>query len=406
MLRHMAFFEELAKSKDTDANWRATSAGLVVLRLVDQWVAERPNADAAWGVDAVREAVAQIEETTPIRRILGSVVDVIAESDPADLSAVVPRLMAYAKSLEYDGRWALAADVYSAVLPHVDPVADADVVITAHVQTSTCLRAVGDFDGALEASRRAQVAASAVNDVAGQLRGRLVEGRVSISRGNYPLAASICDEIVEACERHGLLEMKSRALQDRAGIAGMTGEYEQAIQFAYAALPIAASERDREIILNDIATGFSELGLVEVARDAYLVLLATAQDQYIRSIAAMNMLEIAGRQRSEPVFDRYRRELASVQLTSYLHGKFLVILGNGYLQLGKQDLAISNLEEAVAYSRNKGLHHLTFEAEQALAAARASARAPAFIAVDLVPTQIAGVADAIRAMRETVAAGT
>jgi tetratricopeptide (TPR) repeat protein len=199
--------------------------------------------------------------------------------------------------------------------------------------------------------------------------------------------------------------MKSRALQDRSGISGMTGEFEQAIQFAYAALPNAASERDREMILLSIATGFSELGVIDVARDAYLVVLATAQDQYVRWIAAMNMMEIAGRQRSEPVFDRYRRELANVQLTSYLHAKFLILVGNGYLQFGRRELAISTLEEAIQYSREKGLNHLVFEAEAALAVARSEARVSASETVGRVPDGIASVAEAIREMRQTADAG-
>jgi len=405
LMRHLVFLEELAKTDETDANWRSTSAGLVVLRLVDHWMETGSTGGDSWGLAAVRDAVAEIEETTPVRRILASAVDAIAEAKPADISAVIPRLMAYAKSLEYDARWALAVDVYETILPHADPVADADVVITAHVQTSTCLRALGDFDGALDASRRAQEVAVAANDLSGQLRGRLVEGRISISRGNYPVAASICDEIIEASERHGLLEMKSRALQDRSGISGMTGEFEQAIQFAYAALPNAASERDREMILLSIATGFSELGVIDVARDAYLVVLATAQDQYVRWIAAMNMMEIAGRQRSEPVFDRYRRELANVQLTSYLHAKFLILVGNGYLQFGRRELAISTLEEAIQYSREKGLNHLVFEAEAALAVARSEARVSASETVGRVPDGIASVAEAIREMRQTADAG-
>ena len=126
MLRHLAFFEELAKTKETDTNWRSTSAGLVVLRLVDQWMAARPGDSASWSITAVRDAVAEIEETTPIRRILASVVEAIAEPE-SSISAVIPRLMAYAKALEYDARWALAADVYRTVLRHADSVADADV---------------------------------------------------------------------------------------------------------------------------------------------------------------------------------------------------------------------------------------------------------------------------------------
>jgi tetratricopeptide (TPR) repeat protein len=215
----------------------------------------------------------------------------------------------------------------------------------------------------------------------------------------------VFDEIIDASERQDFPDVKWRALHERAAVAGMGGEYARSIQFAYAALQLAPSERDRDRILGDIATAFSELGLIDIARDAYLVLLATAQDQYVRWVAAMNMMEIAGRQRSEPVFDRYRRELASVRFPPYLHAKFLLTLGNGYRQLGKPDLAITYLEQAVEYSRENGLNHVLFEAEDGLAAAQHDSQIQSPEVAELIPTDIVMVADAIRAMRQTVDAG-
>ncbi|HEY5061513.1 MAG TPA: hypothetical protein VII52_08270 [Gemmatimonadaceae bacterium] len=60
MLRHLAFFEELGTMDENDARWRSVSAGLVVLRLVDNWIADgaaKSRVDS-WGVSAVREAIA------------------------------------------------------------------------------------------------------------------------------------------------------------------------------------------------------------------------------------------------------------------------------------------------------------------------------------------------------------
>ena len=37
-LRHLAFFEELGEVDESDPNWRSVSAGLVVMRLVDEWI--------------------------------------------------------------------------------------------------------------------------------------------------------------------------------------------------------------------------------------------------------------------------------------------------------------------------------------------------------------------------------
>ena len=40
MLRHLAYFEALANMQEKDPEWRATTAGLVVLRLLDAWFEE------------------------------------------------------------------------------------------------------------------------------------------------------------------------------------------------------------------------------------------------------------------------------------------------------------------------------------------------------------------------------
>src|SRR3712207_3703847 len=51
-LRHLAFFEELSALDEGDAEWRAMSAGLVVLRLVDAWMEEGAHVVTgdAWGL--------------------------------------------------------------------------------------------------------------------------------------------------------------------------------------------------------------------------------------------------------------------------------------------------------------------------------------------------------------------
>jgi len=58
-MRHQAFFTELAALRGDDPSWRAVTAGLVVLRLVDAWVEEGSRVVAAdsWGVRSVRAAI-------------------------------------------------------------------------------------------------------------------------------------------------------------------------------------------------------------------------------------------------------------------------------------------------------------------------------------------------------------
>src|SRR5215218_89906 len=85
-LRHLAFFEALATTDEKDPSWRALSAGLVVMRLVDDWVDTGYDTitSESWSVVAVREAIAAVE-ATPLRRILTSIVDTIVSSPMVDV---------------------------------------------------------------------------------------------------------------------------------------------------------------------------------------------------------------------------------------------------------------------------------------------------------------------------------
>ena len=96
-LRHLAFFETLAKMDDDDPSWRLVSAGLVVMRLVDRWFIEGIEATTAdsWSVSAVAESIAEVPETTPVRRILGAIVDTMSMAAEVDARSITPKLIAY-----------------------------------------------------------------------------------------------------------------------------------------------------------------------------------------------------------------------------------------------------------------------------------------------------------------------
>ncbi|HXD49528.1 MAG TPA: hypothetical protein VN600_12180, partial [Gemmatimonadaceae bacterium] len=66
MLRHLAFFEELGAMDESDVSWRAVSAGLVVMRLVDRWMSDGALGLTAHSVSAVRAAIEEMPETTPV----------------------------------------------------------------------------------------------------------------------------------------------------------------------------------------------------------------------------------------------------------------------------------------------------------------------------------------------------
>jgi tetratricopeptide (TPR) repeat protein len=400
MLRHLAFFEELGKMDESDTSWRAVSAGLVVMRLVDSWIDDgaTPSRVDAWGVSAVREAIAEMPTTTPMRRMLSGIVDVLVSSTSVDMHAIIPRLMAYGQALEYDGRSALASDVYRTIVAHSHPMDDGDIVVPASIQLALCLRNLGDLGGAADAYSMASRIATANGDVIGVLRARVGEAKLATARGNMPQAEAILDETIERADQHELRDVHSRALHDRATVAHLRGQHDRAVQFAYRALDFATSSREKDRILVDIATIFLDFGMVDVARDAYLVLLATAQDRYVRWVAGLNLIDVASREGMEPMFDRYRRELENVELPPFLRAAYFLNVGNGYRCFGRLREAVSYLEQAIDVASQNQLNQTLFAAEESLAGAKVAAVRARTPRPAEVSHEVLGVADAIRGM--------
>jgi tetratricopeptide (TPR) repeat protein len=399
-LRHQAFFTELASLEDADPAWRAVTAGLVVLRLVDAWVEEGSGVVAAdnWGVRSVRAAVEDMPEGMPARTLLASVVEALISSR-GDLHVVAPRLMAYARSLDLDAHWTLASDVYETILSHVHPVEDADVAVNALLRRGHCLRQMGSLSEASQVYGTAAEVASRANDMIGTLRARIGEAKVLAEKGNLPAADEILEETAAQAGAHALSEVRSAATHDRSHVAIMRGRFDAAVRFAYDAMRESTNEHERERILNDLATAFSALGVKSAARDAFLIIASTAREQYLRWTATINLMELAADEGARLQFERYRQQLATAVLPPLLRVQFELHVGRGYQSMGELELAQSWLERAAGTAASHSFNKLVFEAEDGLSRnTRRVERAPA-VAFE-VPEDVDQIANEIRALRE------
>lgn len=400
--RHLPFFAELATLDEGDPNWRSVSAGIVVLRLVDAWMEEGAAAVASdgWGVRSVDAAIEQMPTGLPTRAVLRSVADALKESTANDMHAVAPRLMAYARALDLDAKWALAADVYETVIAHAHPIEDSDAAIHAHVRLSYCRRQLGDLDLAEAiAARAAQIAAEA-GDIVGILRARIAEAKVSLVRGNYPLAERMLDETIARARDESLETLHAHAIQERADVAYLKGEFEYAIKLGYQALG-TLEDRERDRMLNDIAGAFYKLGVRSAAKDAYGVLSLTAQEQYLRWIASINLMEIAADDGSLPLFERQRRDLEVADLPPLLRTQFLLHAGDGLSRFGDVTGASRLLKRAMDMAASYGFNRLVFQAEEQLASLKVPQVVPAETAV---PPELESIATALKQLRRELAA--
>ena len=405
-LRHSSFFQELVQLDESDPAWREVSAGLVTLRLVDAWLQQgRMTAGAdAWSVGAVRDAIEKIPLGRPARGMLFSIVDVMESTPEIDVHTVVPRLMAYASGLDFEANWRLAIDVYRTIIGHTEPFDDSESVIAAHLRLGYCLRQLGDVEESGEAYATAGQLARSVGDMMGLLRARIGDAKIAMLRGNIPQAESILDSTIADAALYRLRSVESMALHDRSSTAGLRGDYQLAVRLAYEALSKTdETNRDRDRILHDISTSFYRLGVRTAARDGFLVLAATAQEQYIRWASSIQLLAISADDRMGPVFERYRRELSNQPLPPALRAEFQFQAGRGYRLLGQFDRSEHWLRGAMESAQRHGINQLLFETETELELLRqTTVRSSPVSSVPVVEDGVGRIAEAVREMRKAI----
>ena len=409
-LAHFPFFEALAKTPDeSSSDWRTAKAGLLVLRMLDDWAEQGPEVitENVWGVHVVRRTVTLIDAGNPLRGLILNVLDTMREGPDGSPSDVIPQLMAYARGLEFDAKWALAADVYQTIIKRAHPVFDAAAIVGAYMCLGACYRVLTNWKDATATYKAAGHLAQLVGDMESVIRSDIAMAKLSIDRGNHPRAEKILDKAIARAEQAGLTEIHAVALHDRAAVAYHRRQFELAIHLNYAALNGTADQAERDRVLADIASSFFELGLKDVARDAHVILAATAQRQQTRWVSTVNLLEIATTDRNEAVFEQYRRELANAPLPPSLAVYYHYYVGQGYRAFGKLDVATHELEQAVSIASEHNLNEVLIQAEQSLAEIRRGT-ALAFVGglqpsatVETSPA-VADVASAIREMRSLV----
>ena len=405
-VRHLVFFEELAGLKETDAAWHATSAGLVVLRQFDAWVDDGAIAlQDAWGLSAIRDAIASISEGTPVRSILAAILDTMVETPDADVAHVAPKIMAYGRALNLEGRWKLAADVYRTVIAHTNPVEDSDIAIDANMHLGYCCVTIGDWEMAAAAYDEAGRIAEASGDIVKVLRARLADAKLLTERGSLPDAAAVLDDAIERASNADVGEVRGLLKHQRASVAFLRGEHERSIRLVYEALNALESPSARDRALADLAAMFAELGCRTAARDAHLILATTAQEQYTRWMASINLMELAALDMREPNFEQHRRELSEAPLPPSLAATYYLYVGQGFNRFGKRDLAIQSVQHALEIASTNNLNRLYFEVEAALASLK-SGHVPAAQPARAPAESVADIADELSRTRQVkVAAG-
>jgi tetratricopeptide (TPR) repeat protein len=222
-------------------------------------------------------------------------------------------------------------------------------------------------------------------------------------RGNLPGAATVLDAAIDRASGVDVGEVRGLLKHQRASVDFLRGDYERSIRLAYEAITELQSPSARDRALGDLAAAFAELGCRSAARDAHLILAATAQAQYIRWMATINLMELAALDMREPNFEQHRRELVDAPLPPSLEATYHLYVGQGFERFGKHDLAVQAVEHALQIAETHKLSRLYFEVEAALQALKAG-KVPAVPAVVAPAVSVVDIADELHRMRKVAVA--
>jgi len=326
----------------------------------------------------------------PLRELVQAAGAVIAAELPK-------RLLAYAHALHADSRWPLAADVYRTVLRFAAaPLADGAPVVQAFVpyaydRLGRSLRLIGDLDGAVAAYQAGGRVAHLLGDGYAERLIRISQAKIPMHLGNLPAAAAALDAIIRdevaspqtgrrPARRGRPMSMRDRAeiiafaRHDRGLVATLQHDFNLAAEHYFAAWQSYRDPDRRERVWADLALNFAEMGRHDVAREAFLVLYATAHSREIRLIAATNLLELAVLDGHEGLFENYRRTLHEAErsgsLPAEVAAKFALYEGRGDARFGRPDSALLSFERALAIATRHRVNEVTIRADEAMAALR------------------------------------
>jgi tetratricopeptide (TPR) repeat protein len=417
---HRAYIEALAEARENSPAWHVIIAGYAALQLFEGWADACAGAPAPSTLEVrrVRKYIDAVPEGHAMRRCLTQLVDSIEGAAAAGESERVARnievgrlLSAYAKLLQYDAQWGLAADVHSTVIGFSPYMEDTERLLESMLMRGFSLRMQGRLDEASEAYAAMRATAVSVNSERYRLESLLCDAKIAVDRGNFPVARELLDRTIADARRSDCSVIVSKGLTDRARVAAMQGDFELSLACSYEALERSEDQMDRERILGNIALTFGQMGLRDAARDAGLLVAATAQDRSARLAATVNLMELAYQDGRELVFEQYRRELAREELTPYLRASFLEASAEGLSTFGRHREAKAAREQMLEVAEGHGLHEFVIKAEAALrdephpsaVGPEAESRTPPAVRRTEPSTRVATIVRAIADMR--IAAG-
>jgi tetratricopeptide (TPR) repeat protein len=361
----------LERAREHDDSARLALGAYVVCRLVGSMFTLDHSSDGdeafAWQLDAVRRHLRALPVGAPeLAHLTGISHEVSGTRTPS--AGLRLSLMAYAYFLEHEGRLEEALEVLGlATRTYGDAVTAPDFASIA-LFAARLNRLLARWNIATSCYTAAEEAAKEADDRMMQLRARLGCGAVLRGTGNLPMARAIGEEVMRAAADANLPEMQAMAYTDLGAVYSIEGRKAEYVQANYRAFVLTEDPLQRMRILGDIALGLTELGILDVARLAFEIVVASNASFVVRTNAMLELMAMEAATGDRMAFQRRRGEVEGLveRMPPSMLADFHYKAGVALARFGQLGRARALLKAGMTHSESHRLNAWYFRFDRTL----------------------------------------
>ena len=241
------------------------TAGFAILQAIAQRVDPQVTADVS-DIDMARVVVDTLPEgatSTALSELLR-----VIDTDPP--SPAGPALMQYGKTLQDEGAYELAAEVYQLTAELGRREQALKLAPAALVRVGSCMRSLGRHREAIKAYKAASWVAQEIGDRVEELMARTGLAKVAMAEDRYPSARTQLDRVINDAREEDLRYPLALALHDRGTIANHEGDLENALLDLSESLRVQGDRAEQIRVLGDVEQAEFAQGHADVAEYADL----------------------------------------------------------------------------------------------------------------------------------------
>lgn len=361
MLPYHAYYNALENLDQESADWQSTISGLVVLRLINDWldVGKSVIGDTQ-SFDTARALVQQIPDDSSLKPILDHTLRLLEHKEP-QISHAIPPLLSYAEELQNHAEYDLTHDMLVPLLKRAKATQDSNLIAQVALKLACNARVSGRYDLSEECYVRGIREARSINNTHLIWNGHLGLSKLLGAQGDLSKADALCETVLTDAQRTGNVEYTSLALHDRAHMLSLRGDDDSAIPLLRRALTCrAVSEVEREYIKADLGACLTITGEIPASREINHKLVVSGIAREVRWQAAGNLMFAAIKEKSKEQFDLYRKALTLVNMPVLCAVQHQYDVAEGFRVFGNIAAAEAMHNKASALANDYGIDARSF----------------------------------------------